>query len=133
MSSGAMQSNVGNPQVYNDGDQRAYSREEKEAITEHAPTRYGAGQANSHRSLDSKDERTIGNRLDAEANKRGQDVPQEVEAFKKDPRAQDVPAQREEQLRKKGKDSRHLPGHLIPWSTLIEAEDEEQLRKKGKI
>ncbi|KAL5482578.1 hypothetical protein ACEPAI_9172 [Sanghuangporus weigelae] len=120
MSSGAMQSNVGNPQVYNDGDQRTYTREEKEAITEHAPTRYEAGQANSHRSLDSKDERTIGNRLDAEANKREHDVPQEVEALKKDPRAPAVMHGNE-------------PSRGAEIDAELKAEDEEQLRKKGKM
>ncbi|KDQ62962.1 hypothetical protein JAAARDRAFT_28945 [Jaapia argillacea MUCL 33604] len=57
MSSGAMQSKVGNPQVYEDGDQRT-SKGGAEA-----PARFEAGQNNAHDQIDSKDERTIANRL----------------------------------------------------------------------
>ncbi|KAL1749285.1 hypothetical protein HDZ31DRAFT_71089 [Schizophyllum fasciatum] len=57
--SGAMQSNVGNSQVYNDGDQR----NPKGSI--HDRPDYEAGVPNSHDNLDSKDERSIANRLAA--------------------------------------------------------------------
>ncbi|PCH34337.1 hypothetical protein WOLCODRAFT_130330 [Wolfiporia cocos MD-104 SS10] len=54
MSSGAMQSNIGNPQVYNDGDQRPHGEER--------PASFEAGQPNSHDIHDPRDDQTLNNR-----------------------------------------------------------------------
>jgi len=54
MSSGAMQSNVGNPQTYNDGDQRPHGEE--------APAPLEAGQKNAHDIHDPRDNQTLNNR-----------------------------------------------------------------------
>ncbi|OCH89760.1 hypothetical protein OBBRIDRAFT_793986 [Obba rivulosa] len=59
MSSGAIQSNVGNRQIYNDGDQRPHDTAEQKAAFE-------AGQRNAHDIHDPKDSRTLHNRAQAE-------------------------------------------------------------------
>merc|ERR1712029_1096886 len=65
------QSSVGNSGVYEAGDQRNYKdselREAKEA------ERYNEGKPNAHNQLDSKDERSIANKLAAEE-KKGDDA-----------------------------------------------------------
>ncbi|KAI0310534.1 hypothetical protein OF83DRAFT_853230 [Amylostereum chailletii] len=60
--SGSMMSKVGNPQVYNDGDQRPSHADVDAARQQPA---YEAGQRHSHQDTDAKDERTIANRLAA--------------------------------------------------------------------
>ncbi|OBZ68557.1 hypothetical protein A0H81_11517 [Grifola frondosa] len=55
-----MQSNVGNPQVYNDGDQR------NPPAGSDAPHAFEAGQKNAHDLFDPKDNRTLQNRLKQE-------------------------------------------------------------------
>ncbi|KAH7920947.1 hypothetical protein BV22DRAFT_1073139 [Leucogyrophana mollusca] len=54
-----MQSSVGNPQIYEDGDQRTSKQ------TDSNPRRYDEGQHHAHVDLDSKDERSLANRLAA--------------------------------------------------------------------
>ncbi|KAF2483135.1 hypothetical protein BDY17DRAFT_323895 [Neohortaea acidophila] len=55
------QSNVGNSQVYEAGDQRNVSKEDEEQIQ-----RFHEGQDNAHKANDAKDERTIANKLERE-------------------------------------------------------------------
>ncbi|EGN93711.1 hypothetical protein SERLA73DRAFT_189445 [Serpula lacrymans var. lacrymans S7.3] len=66
--SGAMQSKVGNPQIYEAGDQRTSKETDK-----NPHKKYDEGQGNAHHDLDSKDERSIGNRL-AAASKHSRDT-----------------------------------------------------------
>lgn len=58
--SGAMMSNVGNPQVYEANEQRMSKDTDK-----NPKQKYDEGQEHAHQDLDSKDERSIGNRLAA--------------------------------------------------------------------
>ncbi|EED80337.1 predicted protein [Postia placenta Mad-698-R] len=71
MSSGAMQSKVGNPQVYNDGDQRPHGTE--------APPRYEAGQQHAHNIFDPQDDQTLDNRRQREE-KRERDADRKAES-----------------------------------------------------
>ncbi|KAF2204052.1 hypothetical protein GQ43DRAFT_438306 [Delitschia confertaspora ATCC 74209] len=61
MSSGAGYSNVGSRTLYEAGDQRNAKREDLETAE-----RYKEGNANSHQAQDSKDNRTIANKLASE-------------------------------------------------------------------
>ncbi|KAL0469003.1 hypothetical protein QR685DRAFT_529417 [Neurospora intermedia] len=76
-----MNSNVGNAQVYEAGDQRNPKQSEIET-----PDRYNEGQAHAHSNMDSKDERSIKNRLAAaEAADDSQQDSRETQLHKKDP------------------------------------------------
>jgi len=108
MSSGAMQSNVGNPQVYE-------TRGEKGADTN--PARLEAGQANAHNQLDSKDERSLANRV-AQA-KKGDAEEKLHSKTVTDPLA---PAQ------KHGNE----PSRGAQVDAELQAEEEEQLKRTGK-
>ncbi|KAF7170392.1 hypothetical protein CNMCM5623_002866 [Aspergillus felis] len=82
--SGGGQSSVGQPSVYEAGDQR---NEPQSVINERE--RYHEGQKGSHKNLDSKDERSIANKL-ASAEKhpnRNTRYDPEAELSKKDPTA----------------------------------------------
>ncbi|TRM70573.1 hypothetical protein BD626DRAFT_544849 [Schizophyllum amplum] len=106
-----MQSNVGNSQIYNDGDQR----EHKDNI-QHERSPFDAGAPNSHQNLDSKDQRTIGNRL-AAAEKAESPKPRTVEDPLKPAQAHgnepsrgakvDAELQEEDELRLKEKGIKH--------------------------
>ncbi|KAI0326755.1 hypothetical protein GY45DRAFT_1437414 [Cubamyces sp. BRFM 1775] len=113
MSSGAMQSNVGNPQVYEDGDQRnaplSTSPQERPA---------GQGQKNAHDIFDPKDNRNLDIRMQ-------QEKKMEREAEREE-RAQTVtdplePAQRQG----------HEPSRGAQVDAELQREDEENVRKKG--
>ncbi|CAF9911719.1 MAG: hypothetical protein GOMPHAMPRED_007501 [Gomphillus americanus] len=61
-----MSSNVGSAAVYEAGDQRNKSEEEKK---QEEPERFDEGKDNSHKATDAKDERSIANRLENETAK----------------------------------------------------------------
>ncbi|VDC06729.1 unnamed protein product [Peniophora sp. CBMAI 1063] len=111
-SSGAMMSNVGNPQVYNDGDQRPSKKEIEEAQNHPA---YHAGEKHSHQDLDPKDSRSIANRLNHASKHQGED---EEDKTVHDPLK---PAQ----------DQGHEPSRGAQIDKELQEEDEAILRKKG--
>merc|ERR1711977_138226 len=100
-------SNVGNSQVYEDGDQKNAPKSEMEQ--EKKDSRFHEGKENSHKANDSKDERTIANKLARE----------EKKALKKDPT---LPA----------KMHGNEPSRGAKVDAQIQAEEEEELRRKGK-
>ncbi|KAI9794376.1 MAG: hypothetical protein M1816_005445 [Peltula sp. TS41687] len=140
--SGSMSSNVGNKQLYEDGDQRNYKVSEIQG-----KERYGEGQPNSHKPNDSsedmpstllshssatngpvltscispEDQRSIANRLDRETKHADDTDPKEIEnlQYKKDPT---LPA------RSHGNE----PSKGAKIDAEIQAEEEEELRRKGK-
>ncbi|KZT27522.1 hypothetical protein NEOLEDRAFT_92496 [Neolentinus lepideus HHB14362 ss-1] len=111
MSSGAMMSNVGNPQIYEDGDQRTSKG------TTDAPASFEAGQRNAHDQLDSKDERTLGNKL-AQAEKVAHDEKQRAKT-KPDPTGA---------ARSHGNE----PSRGAQIDAELQAEDEATFKQKGK-
>merc|ERR1711939_943384 len=64
-------SNVGNSQVYEDGDQKNAPKSEMEQ--EKKDSRFHEGKENSHKANDSKDERTIANKLAREEKRENED------------------------------------------------------------
>jgi len=74
-------SSVGQSGVYEAGDQRNYKDSELKAAQEP----YQEGKENSHKNLDSKDERSIANKLAAEERNKGPSDDRETAASKKDP------------------------------------------------
>ncbi|KAL3419756.1 hypothetical protein PVAG01_08254 [Phlyctema vagabunda] len=78
-------SNVGQASVYEAGDQRNNAQSEVEQ--EKKDARFHEGQTHSHKALDSKDERTIANKLAREEKREGEDEPEseETKALKQDP------------------------------------------------
>ncbi|KAI1779323.1 hypothetical protein F4818DRAFT_438104 [Hypoxylon cercidicola] len=109
-------SNVGQSSVYEAGDQR----NPKDSEVESRP-RYEEGVENSHLPNDSKDERSIANRLANEERKLGrkeQDDP-ETSALKKDPT---LPA----------KLHGNEPSKGAKVDADLQAEEQEYLKQKGK-
>ncbi|KAI1296463.1 hypothetical protein F5Y03DRAFT_294249 [Xylaria venustula] len=109
-------SKVGTSGVYEAGDQRNYSAEEAPR-----PTRYEEGKEHSHQPNDSKDERSIANRLANEERKlkRSEEDDPETAASKKDPT---LPA----------KLHGNEPSKGAKVDSELQAEEEEYLRRKGK-
>merc|ERR1712230_58283 len=112
-------SNVGNSQVYEDGDQKNASKSEMEQ--EKKDSRFHEGKENSHKANDSKDERTIANKLAREEKRENEDEDEseETKALKKDPT---LPA----------KMHGNEPSRGAKVDAQIQAEEEEELRRKGK-
>ncbi|MCJ1261566.1 hypothetical protein MMC22_001431 [Lobaria immixta] len=108
-------SSVGQGSVYEAGDQRNY----KDSEIQHAD-RYHEGTANSHKANDSKDERSIANRLAREEQRQNEPEPISKEAAEsqKDPT---LPA------RNHGNE----PSKGAKIDAEIQAEEDELLRKKG--
>ncbi|KAI0640181.1 hypothetical protein C8Q77DRAFT_1069933 [Trametes polyzona] len=114
MSSGAMQSNVGNPQIYEDGDQR--NAPSTNQVPQDKPA--GLGQKNAHDIHDPKDDRNLDDRMkqehkmerQAEREERAQTVTNPLE-----------PAQRQG----------HAPSRGAQIDAELQREDEELTRKKG--
>ncbi|KAI8675161.1 hypothetical protein NCS57_00416200 [Fusarium keratoplasticum] len=107
-------SNVGNRGVYEAGDQRNAPESERDTHE-----RFNEGVENSHLSLDSKDERSIANRLAAEEKRDGPDDDIETQRSKKDPT---LPA------RAHGNE----PSRGAKIDAQLQAEEEEELKRKGK-
>ncbi|KIK61385.1 hypothetical protein GYMLUDRAFT_225061 [Collybiopsis luxurians FD-317 M1] len=113
--SGSMQSNVGNSQLYEANEQRTYKASEVDprGKFEYPPE-------NAHNGLDSKDERSLGNRL-AAAEKFGLDNTSNKE---KDTITDPLkPAQMHG----------NEPSRGAQIDAELQREDEETLRNKGKI
>ncbi|EAW13163.1 uncharacterized protein ACLA_016090 [Aspergillus clavatus NRRL 1] len=113
--SGAGQSSVGQPSIYEAGDQR---NEPQSVINERE--RYNEGQRGSHKNLDSKDERSIANKLAAQEKHSGVSSNYQPEAAlsKRDPTA---PATRHG----------HEPSKGAKIDKELQEEDDQRLREKG--
>ncbi|EMD42339.1 hypothetical protein CERSUDRAFT_90956 [Gelatoporia subvermispora B] len=111
MSSGAMQSNVGNRQIYNDSEQRPHDGAEQKAAFE-------GGQRNAHDIHDPKDSRTLNRRAQAEKKQWEDEEREEQEQTITNPLA---PAE------KQG----HQPSRGAQVDAELQRDDEEQLKKKG--
>ncbi|KAK4140219.1 uncharacterized protein C8A04DRAFT_32262 [Dichotomopilus funicola] len=109
-----MQSNVGNHQVYEAGDQRNYS-----AAETGSGTRYHEGQPNSHLQNDPKDQRSLSNRAAAEVQDDEQDESRETTLHKQDPT---LPA----------KMHGNEPSKGAKIDAELQAEEEEIMKKKGQ-
>ncbi|KAI0130165.1 hypothetical protein BJ170DRAFT_618941 [Xylariales sp. AK1849] len=107
------QSSVGTAGVYEAGDQRNPKQSEINNAT-----RFEEGKEHSHKPNDSKDERSIANRLANEERKKD-DVDPQAEAIKKDPT-----------LAAKLHGNEPSKGAKIDAEIL--AEEEEYLKRKGK-
>ncbi|KAG0652897.1 hypothetical protein D0Z07_0432 [Hyphodiscus hymeniophilus] len=113
-------SNVGNSQLYEAGDQRNVPQSEIQQ--EKKDNRFHEGKEHSHKALDSKDERSIANKLAREEKreKEGDEDTPEVAALKEDPTA---PA----------KLHGNEPSRGAKIDAEIQQEEEEELRRKGKL
>ncbi|AEO54693.1 hypothetical protein MYCTH_2115472 [Thermothelomyces thermophilus ATCC 42464] len=107
-----MQSNVGNRQVYEAGDQR-----NPKATETGSGTRCNKGTANSHLQNDSKDQRSLSKRAAAEVSQ--QEESHETSRHKKDPT---LPA----------KAHGNEPSKGAQIDAELQAEDEELMKKKGQ-
>ncbi|KAH8121236.1 hypothetical protein ACSS6W_010689 [Trichoderma asperelloides] len=107
-------SNVGTSGVYEAGDQRNVKRSEMENAE-----RYNEGQPGSHIGNDSKDQRSIANRLAAEERKSEPGDDRETALSKEDPT---LPA----------KMHGNEPSRGAKVDAQIAADEEEYLRRKGK-
>ncbi|KAL7795852.1 hypothetical protein V8C37DRAFT_373646 [Trichoderma ceciliae] len=107
-------SNDGTSGVYEAGDQRNVKRSEMQNAE-----RYNEGQRGSHNANDSKDQRTIANRLAAEERRSEPGDDDETALSKKDPT---LPA----------KMHGNEPSRGARVDAQLVADDEEYLRRKGK-
>ncbi|KAI0658416.1 hypothetical protein C8Q70DRAFT_917632 [Cubamyces menziesii] len=114
MSSGAMQSNVGNPQIYEDGDQR--NGPVDTGLSQERPA--GEGQRNAHNIFDPKDDRKLDVRMQ-------QEKKMEREAEQEE-RAQTITNPLEPAKR-----HGHEPSRGAQIDAELQREDEENVRKKG--
>ncbi|OSD00910.1 hypothetical protein PYCCODRAFT_1478914 [Trametes coccinea BRFM310] len=120
MSSGAMQSNAGNPQIYEDGDQRNNAKHANQLREAGMP---GAnineqGQRNAHNIFDPKDDRNLNVRMKQEMKMERQAEREERAKTVDDPLE---PAQRHG----------HQPSRGAQIDAELQQEDEENVRKKG--
>ncbi|KAF6234074.1 hypothetical protein HO173_007904 [Letharia columbiana] len=108
-------SSVGGRGVYEAGDQR----NSKDSETNVAD-RYHEGQPNSHKANDSKDERSIANKLAREGKRQNEpeEISKEAAEYKKDPT---LPA----------KNHGNEPSKGAKIDAEIQQEEEEMLKKKG--
>ncbi|TFK88889.1 hypothetical protein K466DRAFT_467717, partial [Polyporus arcularius HHB13444] len=116
-SSGAMQSNVGNAQIHNDGDQRI-SEADRRAEVERQKADMAEGQKGAHKINDPKDNRNLNNRARQEA---AQERLAEVADRQKTVTDPLEPAKRHG----------NEPSRGAQVDAELQAEDEEILRKKG--
>ncbi|KAK0387852.1 hypothetical protein NLU13_4097 [Sarocladium strictum] len=107
-------SSVGTSGVYEAGDQRNYKDSE---LNQKEP--YNEGKENAHSNLDSKDERSIANRLAAEEDNDDENISEEAKLAKKDPT---LPA----------KMHGNEPSRGAKIDAQLQAEEEEELKRKGK-
>ncbi|KAH6676442.1 hypothetical protein B0J14DRAFT_585554 [Halenospora varia] len=112
-------SNVGNSQVYEAGDQ--VNRPQAEIDQEKKDARFHEGKEHSHKALDSKDERSIANKLAREEKRENEedDETEETKALNKDPTLL-------------AKMHGNEPSRGAKIDAQIQAEEEEELRRKGK-
>ncbi|EHK98587.1 hypothetical protein GLAREA_07643 [Glarea lozoyensis ATCC 20868] len=112
-------SNVGQSSVYEAGDQRNVPQSEIEQ--QKKDDRFHEGKEHSHKANDSKDERTIANKLERESKREqeGEEDTKEVAALKKDPT---LPA----------KMHGNEPSKGAKVDAELQREEEEELKRKGK-
>ncbi|KAG9231928.1 hypothetical protein BJ875DRAFT_497899 [Amylocarpus encephaloides] len=112
-------SNVGQSSLYEAGDQRNVAQSEIDE--QKKENRFHEGKEHSHKALDSKDERSIGNKLERESKreKEGEEDTAEVKASKEDPT---LPA----------KMHGNEPSRGAKVDAQIQAEEEAELKRKGK-
>ncbi|KAF2754554.1 hypothetical protein EJ05DRAFT_144931 [Pseudovirgaria hyperparasitica] len=113
------QSNVGNSQIYEAGDQKNYKDSEiKDAKKEE---RFHEGKEHSHKALDSKDERSIANKLARESKRESEadEKTEEQKMIEKDPTLL-------------AKSHGNEPSKGAKIDKQIQDEEEEELRRKGK-
>ncbi|TCD69963.1 hypothetical protein EIP91_005552 [Steccherinum ochraceum] len=108
-----MNSNTGTAQTYEAGDQRTSKQ------TQGNNNRFEEGQPGSHSNLDSKDERSLANKL-AAATSQEEKVDESIARMQADPTA---PA------RSHGNE----PSRGAKIDAQIQEEENEELRRKGKI
>ena len=108
------QSSVGQHGVYEAGDQRNYKDSEEKKMNSDP---YHEGKEHSHKNLDSKDERSIANKLAAAEKEDGPKDSAEVAQSKRDPT---LPAQMHGNEPSKG----------AKVDAELQAEDEQRLREK---
>ncbi|OJD40184.1 uncharacterized protein BKCO1_1000179 [Diplodia corticola] len=111
-----MSSNVGSHNIYEDGDQKNYKQSELNTGEE----RFHEGQVHSHKALDSKDERTIANKLAREEKRQNEPVPKDLEQVQYEKDAT-LPAKAH------GND----PSRGAQLDQELREEDEAALKKKG--
>jgi hypothetical protein len=108
-------SSVGQHTVYEAGDQRNYKESERKAMESNP---FHEGKENSHNNLDSKDERSIANKLAAEEKNKGPAPDDEETAMhKKDPT---LPA----------KAHGNEPSKGAKIDAELQAEEEQRIREK---
>lgn len=112
-------SKVGQSSVYEVGDQKNATQSEIEQ--EKKDNRFHEGKEHSHKANDSKDERTIANKLAREEKREKEDEEEseETKQLKKDPT---LPA----------KIHGNEPSRGAKIDAQIQAEEEEELKRKGK-
>ncbi|KAF8854192.1 hypothetical protein BDZ45DRAFT_677080 [Acephala macrosclerotiorum] len=112
-------SNVGQSSVYEAGDQ--VNVPQSEIDQEKKDARFHEGKEHSHKALDSKDERSIANKLAREEKREKEPEPEseETKQLKKDPT---LPA----------KMHGNEPSKGAKIDAQIQQEEEEELRRKGK-
>ncbi|KAI9053076.1 hypothetical protein LZ554_003345 [Drepanopeziza brunnea f. sp. 'monogermtubi'] len=112
-------SNVGQASVYEDGDQKNVPKSQIEQ--EKKDNRFHEGKEHSHKALDSKDERSIANKLAREEKRQDEEEEEseETKALKKDPT---LPA----------KMHGNEPSKGAKIDAQIQKEEEEELKRKGK-
>ncbi|KAB2579533.1 hypothetical protein DBV05_g2039 [Lasiodiplodia theobromae] len=111
-----MSSNVGSHNIYEAGDQRNYAQSELNTGAE----RFHEGQVHSHQALDSKDERSIANKLAREEKRKHEPVPKDIEQIQYEKDAT-LPA------RAHGNE----PSRGAEVDQQLREEDEQMLKKKG--
>ncbi|KAL3451787.1 hypothetical protein BJX65DRAFT_266855 [Aspergillus insuetus] len=117
--SSSAQSNVGNRSLYEAGDQR---NEPMSVVNERE--RYEQGEKGSHKNIDSKDQRSIANRLAAQSKEpdsshhHNRDIQPEAELSKKDPL-------------KPAKLHGNEPSKGAKIDKELQEDDEQRLREKG--
>ncbi|CAL1695343.1 unnamed protein product [Somion occarium] len=111
-----MNSNTGNQQTYEAGDQRTWKEENRGDVED--SIRFNEGQPNAHSNVDFKDNRSLSNRLAATEKEEREEEARDVRAA--DPLA---PA------RAHGNE----PSRGAKIDAELQRADEETLRNKGKI
>ncbi|KAI9713410.1 MAG: hypothetical protein M1820_000792 [Bogoriella megaspora] len=111
-----MSSNVGTANIYEDGDQRNYKDSEI-----NTKERYKEGQPNSHLANDSKDERSIANKLAREEKRAKEPEPEDFETSQ---------SKKDSTLPAKSHGNEPSKGAKIDQE--LKEEEEQILKKKGE-
>ncbi|KAF1938404.1 hypothetical protein EJ02DRAFT_457914 [Clathrospora elynae] len=114
-----MSSNVGNPSLYEAADQRTVS--DKHIEQEKKDNRFHEGKEHSHKAQDSKDERSIANKLERESKREGEEEEKSLEDRQRDQDAT-LPA------RAHGNE----PSKGAKIDQELREEEEAELKRKGK-